>query len=169
MKNKSLRVVSETEENESLLKNIEEGRLFSECLGSITHIDDASREVFVDFKENPFKRPVKAIFNRSVSESQAKMAIEKKLPVKIEFINSNMNNPVITDIYFSMFEKEKLQDILIKGNSIVFEGEKELVFKCGDVNIKCSSENGEFRVSAEQIKMNAKVDNEITGTIIKLN
>ncbi len=166
MKKQELRVVTETEE---VLKDIETGKSVSECLGSITYIDETSREVHVDFKENPFNKPVKAIFNRSVSESQVKKAMEKKLPVRIEFINNNMNNPVITDIYYSMFEEEKSEDIHIKGNSIVFEGEKELIFKCGDVNVKCSSENGEFKVSAEKIKMNAKGDNEITGTIIKLN
>ncbi|MCP3922314.1 MAG: hypothetical protein GY714_06990 [Desulfobacterales bacterium] len=166
MQEQKLRVVTKTEE---VLKDIETGKSVSECLGSISYIDDASREVFVDFKENPFNKPVKAIFKRSVSESQVKTAMEKKLPVRIEFIDDNMSNPVIKDIYFSMFEKEKLQDIHIKGNSIVFEGEKELIFKCGDINVKCSSENGEFKVSAEKIKMNAKGDNEITGTIIKLN
>jgi hypothetical protein len=166
MKKQELKVVTETEE---ILSDIETGISISECMGCIANIDNTSQEVYVDFKENPFKKPLKAIFTRSVSESQVQIAMDKKLPVRLSFLNNNMANPLIKDIYFSMFEKDKLQDIHIKGNSIVFEGEKELIFKCGDINIKCSSENGEFKVSAEKIKMNAKGDNEITGTIIKLN
>jgi hypothetical protein len=166
MKKQNLRVITE---NEKTLDGIEIGNPISETMGCIVDIDNASQEVYVDFKENPFKKPLKAIFTRSISESQAKTAMDKKLPVRLSFLNNNMSAPVVEDIYYSMFEKSKMEDIHITGRSIVFEGEKELIFKCGDINIKCSSENGEFKVSAEKIKMNAKGDNEITGTIIKLN
>ncbi|MCP3923388.1 MAG: hypothetical protein GY714_12485 [Desulfobacterales bacterium] len=141
------------------------------CFGTITKLDTYNHKVYVDFDRNPHNKPIIARLACRVSLDDLKFAIEKQLEVKLFFEDVDHKKPVIEFIDFSYFDGEDndCRDIHIKGNKIIFEAETEFCFRCGDVNIRSSSKDDEFIVEAENIKMQAKGDNEISGSVIKLN
>ncbi|MGN2695672.1 hypothetical protein ACTFQC_04175 [Aliivibrio fischeri] len=94
------------------------------------------------------------------------LAIDNQLVCRIEFISNDLTLPILTDIYFSIFEEKELR---IKAGSIVLEGEENLTLKSGTTSTVYHSKNGHVTTSASHINSEAERTHKIKGKTICLN
>ncbi len=145
-----------------------------DCVGKISHIDEDTKAVYVDFKGNPAGSPVAAKLARPFTLNDLEKAINHVLDIKLEFENHDVGKPVITDVFYSIIKnanqkQQKLQDIHIRGKRIIIDGETEIVIKSGEVSTTYSAQTGKLVAKAVDMKSEALHKNEIRGAAIKLN
>jgi hypothetical protein len=152
-----------------LLRNETES-IGSPRLGRIVKV--VMDDVYVDFSENPYGGPLPAKLGRPFMLSDIKNAIENILDVRLEFTDGRPDKPVVTDIYYSILDREKqrpVTDMHIVARKIVLEGTEEVVIKSGNASTTYSSRGGRLVEEATQIKSSAVVTNKIQGGSINLN
>ena len=144
------------------------------CVGNISHINKNAGTVYVDFKGNPSAMPVQAKLGRPFTLNDLEKALDHVLDIKLEFEDSDIEKPIITDVFYSILDNKKkntqtLKDIHLIGKRIIIEGETEVIIKSGNVSTTYSAKDGKLVSEAVDIKSKALHKNEIQGASIKLN
>lgn len=155
--------------DDQLLKN-DVKKITSSRIGKIVKITNGN--VFVNYDENPFTEPLNAKLGRPFMLSDIEIALENIQDIRLEFIDNSPDKPVITDIYYSVLEKEKkkgLQDLHIIGRKIILEGSEEIVIKSGNAKTTYRARDGKLIEEATQIKSSAVVTNKVQGGSVSIN
>lgn len=134
--------------------------------GKILAFNKKNDTLKIDFEGNPLNQPVWGKIGRLFHTEEINLAIDNQLACRIEFISNDLTLPILTDIYFSIFEEKELR---IKAGSIVLEGEENLTLKSGTTSTVYHSKNGHVTTSASHINSEAERTHKIKGKTICLN
>lgn len=148
--------------------------LYGPIVGWISDFDKQKNVVFVDFDGNPFGRPLQAKLGRPFHLKDLTTAQNRAQEVRLDFENQNLALPIISDIYYSIFDgtlsnqSEEL-DIHLQGKRVVIEASQEVVIKSGSATTRYMAKGGKIKEQATYISSNAMVSNKIKGGNISLN
>jgi len=146
------------------------------CVGHIVGMERKNNAVFVDYEGNPSQRPVAAKLGRPFMLKDLQKAINQSLDVRLDFENHDPGRPVVTNIYYSIFdsndENEKdlsSKDIHIRGKRVVIEAETEIVIRSGEASTTYTAKNGRLVSEGVEVVSEALHANKIKGASIALN
>ncbi|WP_153028368.1 hypothetical protein [Aliivibrio fischeri] len=74
--------------------------------GKILAINKKNDTLKIDFEGNPLNQPVWGKIGRLFHTEEINLAIDNQLVCRIEFISNDLTLPILTDIYFSIFEEK---------------------------------------------------------------
>ncbi|WP_238322346.1 hypothetical protein [Vibrio mexicanus] len=134
--------------------------------GHIIEIHPENNRVKVDFDGNPHGSAVWASIGRAFTSAQIYVAIDNQLACKIEFFAGDISLPILTDIYFSVFEQDTLT---LRAKSILIEGEQSVEIKSGNAKTTLDGRTGHLKNEAQYITSDAEKAQKIRAQKISLN
>ncbi|WP_299015041.1 hypothetical protein [uncultured Photobacterium sp.] len=135
--------------------------------GLVVAINTNLESVRVDFEGNLYGRPISAKIGRQFRKSELEMAIENKLTCRIEFLNGDINLPVLTDVFFSLLNDDK--PLVLRAPQMVIEAEQELIVKSGETQTRYSGRDGRITTRAKYVTSQAEKAQKIQGSTIAIN
>lgn len=143
--------------------------------GWITSIDQEKEVIMVDYEGNPFNQPIPAKPGRPFLLQDLKKALKRVQSIRIDFEANRASSPVISDIYYSVFDQEQTleetqkKEIHIQAQRIILEGAQEVLIKSGSVSTRYTAKTGKLKEQAEYVSSNARISNKIKGGSVSLN
>ncbi|MUK92922.1 hypothetical protein GNP80_10750 [Aliivibrio fischeri] len=81
--------------------------------GKVLAVNKKNDTLKIDFEGNPLNQPVWGKIGRLFHTEEINLAIDNQLVCRIEFISNDLTLPILTDIYFSIFEEKELKLALL--------------------------------------------------------
>jgi hypothetical protein len=123
--------------------------------------------LYVEFDGLALGTSVLAKIGRQFRKSELETAIENGLTCRIEFLNSDLSLPVLTDIFFSLLDDD--QPMILRAKSLIIETEDELILKSGETKTRYSGRDGRVTTNAKYITSQAEKAQKIQGSTIAIN
>ncbi|MEW5801044.1 MAG: DUF6484 domain-containing protein [bacterium] len=174
-----------------LVEDIHPGTIQGVRVGKLVCLNEAG-EPLVDYPDNP-KGPVPARSTVAIPDSGGKRMVlllfehnDPHLPIIIGFIQ---DQPVVAASFEKMteemteevtekmagkvtgevmLERERIKDIIIDGERIVFEAGKEIVLRCGKGSITLRKD-GKVVIKGTDLVSRSKGINKIKGAAVRIN
>lgn len=140
------------------------GRILSLCKSDA---NNSSNQVIVDFEGNPFNFQLSAKLGRAFRINEIELAICNGLTCRIDFINGDINTPIVTDIFFSLLNET--DELILRAKNIVIEAVEELVVRSGETQTRYSARDKRITTKAKYITSQAEKAQKIQGGTISLN
>jgi hypothetical protein len=161
-------IVSQTKELE---------RIDSYRLGTIVKVDLEKNGIWIDYKDNPLKKPVLAKLGTPwVGSEELTFFINRADEVKLEFLNGDPTHPIIKDLFFSVNQMNSSQTkpantkvMKIEADEIVLNGHQRIVIQSGNARTIYRAEGSQIIQEAEQIESTAVSENRLKGGAVLLN
>jgi len=135
--------------------------------GRVVSIAPSRDSVEVDFEGNPYQKPIPAKIGRQFQRSELELAIENTLNCRIEFLNGDIDSPILTDVFFSLVESD--QPLVIKATDLILHAEQELTIKTRNCETVYNSVHGQVTTKARYITSQAEKSQKIQGATISMN
>lgn len=129
-------------------------------------------QIVVDYPDNTV-RPLRArsIINLTMIDENKEILLtfengNPQLPIIIGLIQKQ---PVITETSKEvLLYREKVKDISIDGERIIFDAKKEIVLRCGEGSVKIRKD-GKIIIKGTNLVSRAKATNKIKGAAVNIN
>jgi len=177
MSNKHLNEIERANNSLATTNNIAPGEVI---IGTLVAIDE-NGEALVDFSQNPFSTPVKAISTTGVTQHQVSRQ------VALLFNQGDLGQPIIMGLIHSPLQAilesygqhsatEKVElagdltidDVKVEGNKVIFEAQDEMVFKCGESSITLTKA-GKIMIRGKYLLNRSSGVNRIMGGSVQVN
>ncbi|CAV26869.1 hypothetical protein AB4516_22640 [Vibrio sp. 10N.222.54.F12] len=135
--------------------------------GRILSINESMNGVRVDFEGNSLQQPINARLGRGFKLVELQFAIDNKLSCRIEFLNNDVNLPLVTDIFFSILEES--DEFVLRAKKMVIETEQELIVRSGETETRYSGRDGRITTKAKYVTSQAEKAQKIQGGTIAIN
>lgn len=135
--------------------------------GRILSINESMNGVRVDFEGNSLQQPINARLGRGFKLVELQFAIDNKLSCRIEFLNNDVNLPLVTDIFFSILEDS--DEFVLRAKKMVIETEQELIVRSGETETRYSGRDGRITTKAKYVTSQAEKAQKIQGGTIAIN
>ncbi|MFA0115941.1 hypothetical protein AB4407_20190 [Vibrio sp. 10N.261.46.E11] len=135
--------------------------------GRILSINESMNGVRVDFEGNSLQQPINARLGRGFKLVELQFAIDNKLSCRIEFLNNDLNLPLVTDIFFSILEES--DEFVLRAKKMVIETEQELIVRSGETETRYSGRDGRITTKAKYVTSQAEKAQKIQGGTIAIN
>lgn len=128
---------------------------------------EPSDTVNVDFDGNPFGHSLPAKLGRGFRRDEIELAIDSQLTCRIDFINGDVNFPIVTDIFFSLLNPQ--ETLILRAKKIVIEASKELIIQSGETQTRYSGADNRITSQAKYITSQAQKAQKIQGGTVSIN
>ncbi|WP_413111683.1 hypothetical protein [Thaumasiovibrio sp. DFM-14] len=135
--------------------------------GTIEEIIVEQGCVKVMYDASPAPISALARLGRGFSLEELTLALQNKLTCRIEFIDGDINLPLVTDIFFSLIDNR--DTLVLKAKKIQIEAEQELTLGSQGVTTRYSGRDQRITTEAKYITSQAEKANQIRGASISLN
>ena len=135
--------------------------------GRIVAINESLDSVKIDFEGNTFGQPITARLGRMFRKAELDMAVTNQLNCRIEFINGDLNLPVVTDIFFSILNDS--DEFVLRADKMVIEASQELVVRSGETETRYSGRDNRVTTKAKYVTSQAEKAQKIHGGTIAIN
>ncbi|MCP4399390.1 MAG: hypothetical protein GY801_19085 [bacterium] len=143
--------------------------------GKIVKIDQGGT-VFVDFSGNR-KGPVQARITAAAADSIARRLDDSDVQVLIAFEKNDIHRPVIIDVICDRIkpaasavtmDRNNLDAVKIDGETVTFDGKKEIVLRCGKSSITLTRA-GKILIRGAYLLNRSSGVNRIKGGSVQIN
>ncbi len=143
-------------------------------IGKIIKIDQDGT-VFIDFPANR-QGPVKAQITAAALDHINRRS-GGGMNVLVAFEENNIHRPVIIDVVYDRYEpaptvetlsREKLDDVKIDGETVIFDAKKEIVLRCGNASITLTRA-GKVLIRGTYLLNRSSGVNRIKGGTVQIN
>ncbi|WP_260260382.1 hypothetical protein [Vibrio intestinalis] len=134
--------------------------------GTIYEVHASKARVKVDFHGNPIGQPVWAAIGRAFKKSDLDLAIDNRLTCKINFMDGDLNLPILVDIFTSLLDEDLL---IFRAKKMQIQGEEEVVIRSGETRTTMTAKNGSVKTAATHIYSTAEKMQKIQAAKITLN
>lgn len=140
------------------------GEIHGVRVGKIIVVVKETGHILVDYPDNPFD-PLPARSTVNITSDEAHRAVlltfernDPRLPIIIGWIQ---DEPVVT------LDKKEIEDVIVDGERIVFEAEKEIELRCGQSTLIIKRDK--VVIKSPQIVSRAGGVNKIKGAAVQIN
>jgi hypothetical protein len=152
-------------------------RIESFRLGSIVKTVVEKNQIWIDFDENPFRKPILAKLGSPwISSDELKLFLDKVDSVKLEFLDGNPSQPIIRDLFFSVNDLNRAKVnpnenkvIEVEADEIIFKGRKQITLQSGNAKTILKAEGSEIIQEADRIDSSVETNIRIKGGTVLLN
>lgn len=145
--------------------------------GSVIKLEPQMDFVWIDYQGNPFKERLPArIDNPKVTFELLEEAIQYEHLIKLRFDEGDPSKPLVDDVLFSATNSKSVpagdiseKTIHVKADRIVLEGNKEVIIRCGEVEMRLLAAKGQLVQEAKTIRSMAKKRYRIQGGSVLVN
>lgn len=143
--------------------------------GNIVKIDQEG-SVFIDFSGNR-RGPIKARITVAAGEHISGRYDDGDVNVLIAFEENDIRRPVIIDVIHDRiepapsaktFDRHKLDDVKIDGETVTFDAKKEIVLRCGKASITLTRA-GKVLIRGAYLLNRSSGVNRIKGGSVQIN
>jgi hypothetical protein len=153
------------------LEDIQMGLIHGVRVGKLVSVEETGH-VLVDYPDSSFGPvPARSILEISNEDLSGKVLLifeksDPRLPIIIGFVQEQPVLPALSEQV--TLDSDGLKEIIIDGEKIVFDAQKEIVLRCGEGSVTIASD-GKIVIKGTNLLSRSKGVNKIKGATVRIN
>jgi len=153
------------------LKDIQMKVVHGVRVGKLMSVEEIGH-ILVDYPDNPLgPAPARSTIEISNEDGDRKVLLifeksDPRLPIIIGFVQEQPVVPAHSEQV--TLDKKKLKDIIVDGEKIVFDAQKEIVLRCGEGSVTIRTD-GKIVIKGTNLLSRSKGVNKIKGAAVNIN
>lgn len=153
------------------LKKLQPQNVQGVFVGKLTSVKDTGH-ILVDYEDNPFgSLPARSTINITFEDKNRDVLLtfernDPRLPIITGFVQKKPVTPSHSNEI--AVDRKRIKDIILDGEKIVLNAEREIILRCGDGSITLRAD-GKIVIKGNHLLNRSRNTNKIKGATVQIN